>query len=204
MSEEKKPRNMTEKGFLHKSGRAVSPAGFLAQHREWLLTGQLAVKTVPILEKLDRKEILPTPALIQVRAAVLNHMTVQELEKAQKKASEEKQPSSGYTAMILDSVGNVATRINSEGEIEDLIKGFNLPQEAARWTDRRLFDGAPDWTGKITHQASSITEVVERSDAIARILKKPVGATTKAQSKTTERLSFGAKVSQDRCHFSKG
>lgn len=64
---------MTPKMFLARSTGKVSAAAFLAQYREYLLTGKLAELTMPILQKLDKGEVMPTPALNEIRSIVAAH-----------------------------------------------------------------------------------------------------------------------------------
>src|SRR5271166_4917515 len=146
-------RQMTPKGFLAKlsTKAANSAAGFILAHRQWLTTGELASVTSPILAKLDTKELLPTPALKELGQAVMNHIIVQDQRRAE--ASMEGAQQSGTTkpwvATIYDSKGLICTKLNSDGEEEELVKGFDHPQEADRWVDRRLYDGASDWHGEV-------------------------------------------------------
>src|ERR1700687_5031424 len=96
MSETKKPRVMTPRGFLHKASGKVSAIAFLAQHKAWLETGELACKTTPILVKLEEhKAILleakqdteeeAGKARDEIRGVVLNHMLAKEANKAEEK-----------------------------------------------------------------------------------------------------------------------
>lgn len=214
MSNEKKERVMTPKGFLHKSTTkaAASAAAFLAQHRAWLLTGELAKVTQPILAKVDSGEIMPTPALPLIQKAVMDHMHEESRikgEAAMKRAEEGPEPKN-WTATILDSKGNVCTRVNSEGKIEELVKGFEKAQDADRWCDRRLVEGAPDWYGVVTHatmqngQGEPLSNVILRSDALARVLATGKGPVMKQTSKGGGALSFRPKAKGDHFHFSKG
>lgn len=207
MSEEKKTRNMTERGFLHKAGGKVSADAFLAQHRAWLETGERAMVTTPILRMLDEKEVMPTPALEQIRAAVLNHMVAKAVSKAEDQILNPKPGAKpkNWTSTIFDAKGEIQTRINEKGEKEDLIKGFDLSSDADRWADRRLVEGASDWYAEVTHAMMPITTVIRRDDAMSRIFKIAKGPSMKAQPKGgSGRLSFGVKVKEDRARFSSG
>lgn len=209
-----KERKMTAKGFLHKAGGKISAEGFLAQHRAWLETGELASLTSPILRKLDDKEILPTPALEAVKAVVLGHMIASEVRKgeeaiAKREAAGEK-PKKNWVATIYNAKGEVCTRQNAKGETEDLEESFDNSSDADRWTDRRLFEGAPDWYGIVSHtslinkEGEPLHTVVMRDDAIARILKTPKGPAVRRTGGSTSKLSFGVKATQDRAYFSRG
>jgi hypothetical protein len=217
MSDAKKPRAMTVKGFLSKASKqgVGSAAGFIKQHREWLTTGSLAAATLPILTKLDACEIYPTPALEMLSTVVLGHhyAAVQaEHEEAQVQAEEAPRGSSKkWVATIYNAAGQVQTRINPKGEEEDLTKGFDLEQDANRWVDRRLFDGCPDWFGTVVStcmvdtKGDALSTVILRADAIARILKQPRGPMVRQPPKGGSRLSFGIKNAKTtRVEFSRG
>lgn len=212
MSEAKKTRAMTERGFLHKASGKVSAIAFLTTHREWLLSGELAPLTSPILVKLDRKEILPTPALESIKGLLLSHMMAKQASKAEDAILNPKEAPAPkpWMATIYNGKGEVQTRIKEDGEEETLQKGFEHASEADRWSDRRLFDGASDWFSVVSHttilngEGEPLSTIIMRDDAIGRMLKAPKGAVCKPQSKTTGKLSFGVKVTNDRAVFSKG
>jgi len=198
-------RKMSPKGFLHKStAKNLSAIAFLKAHREWLLTGTLASLTSPILAKLDAGEVMPTPALELLKTVVLSHHIASEISKgeaAMEKAQEPKK-SKNYIATILDGNGDIATRINAKGEVEDLQQSFDLPQEASRWCDRRLFDGFADWRGEVAstkmhgQDGLPMVEHVARIDSLARILKKPLPPVVHVKGVSTQSLGFGVKAKQ--------
>lgn len=212
METTKKARNMTERGFLHKATSSkVSAVAFLAQHKAWLESGELGELTSPILAKLDQGEILPTPCLVEITAIVLGHMVAKEAAKAEDAMLNPKEGKVfPWKATILNSKGEIQTRIKENGEVEDLEKGFDKCSDADRWVDNRLFDGSPDWYGVVAHTSmlnkhgEPLQTIVLRDDAIARKLKSPKGAVMKAHSQTTDKLKFGVKVRNDRAVFSKG
>jgi hypothetical protein len=205
-------RKMTPKGFLHKSNGKLSAEAFLKQHREWLTTGELAQFTSPILRKLDEKEILPTPALAEIKAVVLSHHLAVEVHKAEVAMEKASEPTTkkNYLVTIRDAEGNVCTRINEKGETVDLRQSFDIGSDAEGWADRRLFEGASDWFGIIEMtkmfkaDGSPISNIVLRQDAIARILKVKKSAVMKSKPKSTNSLGFGVKVSQSVAKFSHG
>lgn len=201
-------RKMSAKGFLHKANLKAgnSAIAFLVAHREWLTTGELAPITMPILAKVDAKEIMPTPGLQEIKNAVFNHMIASEISKAEKAIEKAQEPGAtkAHVATILDENGKIATRINAKGNEEDLIKSFDLPQEAMRWVIRRLIEAAPWSYATIDHVKTVQQEVITRDDAFAIEFKFKKGAVLKAQSKTTNRLGFGVKASQDHASFSRG
>lgn len=232
MSEIKSPRIMTEKGFLHKSKGSVSAIAFLAAHREFLQTGTLSGLTAPILAKLDSKELMPTPALEEIRKVVFGHMVAKDMLAAQEMmrnppkkgrpkssgrlvsfdnpATGEKEyrrvgaESKAYKAFIYDGQGNIAIVQDSKGKEVELSKSFDLSSDASNWVDRRLFDGAVDWHGEVEGPAE-ITVTICREDSIARILRKPIGPSCHIKSKgTSGKMGWGMKVSNDVSRFSRG
>jgi hypothetical protein len=200
-------RKMTLKGWLSKSNGKVSAAGFLAQHREFLTTGDLAPFTSPILAKLDKGELLPTPALHEVQSVVLSHILAADAVKGEaklRKDQEEPKKSKPWTATIFDAKGEVQTRVKENGEIEDLIKSEDNSSALERWCDRRLFDGAPDWYAVMTHNVLNVTTTISRDQAIARILRKPTSAVCKTTGGSTSKLGFGVKAKNFVAKFSHG
>lgn len=209
MSESKKERKMTPKGFLHKTTTkaANSAIAFLAQYREFLTTGELADRTSPILAKVDAGELLPTPALKEIQYAVMTHIIEADTRKAEKVV--EPGASGGtrkpWRTTVYNAEGVVQTRTNTKGEEEDLIKGFDLGQDADRWADRRLFEGTHGWYAIVEHTVlANISTRIERGDAMARILKQPKGPTVQVRGKSTKTLGFGVKAKESRASFSRG
>lgn len=203
---DKKERKMTPKGFLHKcSTKAANSAiAFLAAHRSFLETGELAEYTSPILAKLDSRELLPTPALKEIQYAVMTHIFESDRQKLEEKvqAQQEGSPKStrkSWMATIYDAAGVIQSRTKDDGEVEDLVKGFDLSSDADRWVDRRLFEGASDWYGEVSHTViPNVCTRIERQDAIARILKTKKGPTVQVRGKSTKTLGFGVKAKPTR------
>jgi hypothetical protein len=208
MTDQTKTRTMSPKGFLNRANAAKSAIGFIQAHREYMLSGELAPVLAPILAKVDAKELMPTPALNEVATATMNHIIALSLKEIAEAASGEKPTRQGtsknWTATIYDSTGKVCTRINTKGEEEDLIKGYDLSEDGRRWIDRRLFDGASDWYGELVHSHSSCKETVFRQDAVARMLAKKRGPSVHVSARSTGKLSFGAHCKQKRVSFSHG
>lgn len=204
---ETKERKMSPKGFLHKctTKAANSAIAFLAAHRAWLETGEVAAKTSPLLAKLDAGELLPTPCLKEVQYAVMAHIIESDRNKLEAKieAAAQEGTHTGtrkpWVARILDEKGVIQTRTKEDGEVEDLVKGFDLSSDADRWVDRRLFEGASDWHGEVEHSIiPNICTRIERQDSIARILKQPKGPTVQVRGKSTKTLGFGVKAKPTR------
>jgi hypothetical protein len=207
-------RSMSHKGFLHKckSKAAVAAGAFIAAHRDWITSGELGAMTAPILMKLDNKELLPTPALQEIQNAVLNHMLI-----VNQRSTEEaigKEPTAGgfgrkaepkaHQAMIVNSKGEVQVRIKENGEDEDLIKEFDMPQDGVRWIDRRLVECSSDCYAIFSHNRTHQEEIITRDDAMSRVFAKAKQPTMKPQTKTTSKLSFGVKAKQSHAKFSHG
>lgn len=201
------PQKMTAKGFLHKTTTkaANSAMAFIQSHRDWLMTGELAMLTSPIIKKLDEQSLLPTPALREIQYAVMNHIIESDRRKAEAamdSSNDSVNKSKAWQAIIYDGAGSICTIINNKGKEENLVKGFEHASEGDRWIDRKLFDGASDWYGEISGHGTIVR--VNRAEAIARLLKKPKGPAIHQSSKSTGALGFGVKASQDRASFSRG
>ena len=204
---------MTPKMFLHRSNGRISAEGFLAQHRAFLTTGELGEMASPVIRQLDENQILPTPALSVIRGIVLAHLLAVETRKAEesmaRKAEGGQRTVKAWLATIYTEEGEIAQALNSDGDLEDLQKDFELSSQADGWVDRRLFDGAADWHGNVVHTTVTVGGDpfgwdVSRTDAIARILKRPRQAALKQQKKSAGKLSWGAKCSQSIAKFSRG
>lgn len=202
-----KQKVMSPKGFLAKATRPnVSAAAFLAAHRDYMTTGELASILSPVLHKVDTGELLPTPALNVIATAVMGHIIASDIQKLDDKVNnppEAAKPKPWITT-IYNAAGVIQTRINPKGEVEDLVKGFEMGQEADRWADRRLFEGASDWYAEVANAKVNLMNRVERSEAIARILKQPKGPSIHQKAATTKSLGFGVRAKQDRSSFSRG
>lgn len=213
-TETKSVRIMSERGFLHKAKSSkVSAEGFLAAHRSFLETGSLAVLTSPILTKLDSKDILPTPALEEIKNVVLTHMLAKNILAAENKINNPAvaKTNKNWTATIYDSTGSVQVHVNEKtGDEEELIKNFDHASEADDWSDRKLFDGSAGWYGVVvsnkilTKEGEALSSIILRDDAIARIMHLRSGSVCKKQTKSTSKLSWGVKAKQDHCSFSRG
>ena len=204
-----KERKMTPKGFLHKTTTkaANSAIAFLTQYRAYLTTGELASKTSSIIAQVDAGELLPTPALKEIQYAVMTHIIESDTAKAE--AVMDTQARTGtrkpWRTTIYNAAGEVQTRVTEKGEVEDLIKGFDLGQRANEWADRRLFDGASDWYAMVEHTVlANVHSRIERADSIARIMKQPKGPTIQQKGKSTKTLGFGVKAKETRVTFSRG
>src|SRR5271157_569510 len=143
MSNDKKSRTISLQGWLTKSTQkaaTASAAGFLAAHREFLTTGELATKTTPVLAQFDRGEIYPTPTLLKMQSIVLDHMVQIEKNKAaQASAVAEQEVVKNWVASVYTAEGKLQTRIAKNGEIVELIEAFEKASDADNFCDRYLF-----------------------------------------------------------------
>lgn len=203
-------RKMTERGFLAKSSKIkVSASAFIAAHREYLESGTLGSLTTPILVKFDKGDILPTPALTEIRQAVMEHMIAVQITKSEAKilAASTTKSSKPFTATILDAQGKIVTYVNSEGDTKDMIANFDNDMQAQDWCDRRLFDGAPDWYGKIVDNRSQYQRTIDRNGSVARTLRSKRGPTMKTSGSKSAPLRMSGKVhvkGGSSTHFSRG
>ena len=203
-------RRMSLKGFIAKTQQkaAHNAAGFLAQYREWLETGEVASLTSPILAKLDAKEILPTPALSEITGVVFAHMMAQESIKAEAslKKSNEPKEEKPVVATVYTAKGEIA--VDNEGK--DLQKGFALVQEGERWLDLRLVEAGPDYVGTVIQtrvkdrNGATMAIEVTREEAFARVYKDRKLASHKKTGVSMSKLGFGVRAKNDRFHFSHG
>ncbi len=215
----KKERTMTPKGFLHKTTTkaANSADAFLKAHRAWLESGELASLTSPILRKLDDGEVMPTPALEAIKSVVYGHMIASEIRKGEESIARQEQGGKGpgaskpWIGTIHNADGQIAVKINEEGEEVLLQQGFEKPQECERWVDRRLFEGTDGQFGVVASTTligpktgSPISSTIMRQDAIARILKQKGGPVMKSSAKSSSKLGFGVKAKQSTAKFSHG
>lgn len=203
-----KTRKMSPKGFLAKSTKAnVSASAFFAAHREYMVSGELAHVLSPLVAKVDSREMMPTPALIELQKVVMDHIIMSAIGKLEAGIEEEssKGTTKAWKATILNEAGEVQTRINAKGEEEDLVKGFDLGSQADGWADRRLFlDCSSDCYAVIEHTSLNVKTIITRQDALARMLKKKKGPSVHVSGQSTKSLGFGCHVKQKRVSFSHG
>lgn len=209
MNKEKKKtsKELSPRGFLNKTNTkaAASAAAFISQYRDWLVSGEIAPLTSPILAKLDAGDILPTPCLKEIQNAVLGHIIAVDLHKAEK-SMETPLPGTqkNFLCMILDENNVICTRTKENGEEENLVKGFDSEMDGGRWLDRRLYEGKPTWHGQLEDTRSSYAKIVLRDDSIARLLKHKKGPAVYRKGVSTKTLGWQPKCKQDRATFSKG
>lgn len=208
MTDQKKTRSMSPKGFLSKATKAnVSASAFFAAHREYMVSGELAHVLSPIVSKVESHEVMPTPALIELQNVVMDHIIMSAIGKLEGSMDQEssKGTNKAWKATILNETGEVQTRINAKGEEEDLIKGFDLGSQADGWSDRRLvLDCSSDCYAVVEHISLNVKTTITRQDALSRMLKRKRGPSVHVKGMTTDKLGFGPHVKQKRVSFSHG
>jgi hypothetical protein len=200
-------RKMSPKGFLRKATSAKSALGFLDQYRSYMTTGELSSVLSPIVAKVDSGELMPTPAVSLISHAVMAHIIAIDTAKAEKAIeAQEAGPTSNkpWLFTVFDSNDVVQTRINNQGDEEDLVKGFDDASTGDRWMDRCLVDGAPNWYGVCEHTSMKVCTIILRADALARILRAKKTAVVHTKGKSTKRLGFQMVCHESRARFSDG
>jgi hypothetical protein len=203
------------KAFLRKATSkkaSLSAYAFLAQHSEFLSTGELAEFTNPILLAVDDKSMMPTPALERITEIVLKHHLAAEVKAAELAMAKADAPSlaKNYQATIYNAKGEIQSGKDPEGKFKKLQMSFELSARAEGWADRRLFDGASDWYAIVTStkmfraNGEPFSQVIMRVDSIARILKGSKGPAMKRKKQSSTKLGWGVKVRNDHCNFSRG
>jgi len=198
MTTEKKARNMTLKGFVHKASSAKSAMGFLAAHAEFIRKyDDLAT----LLDSYEKGKEIATAVLTQIRDRAFVRMVDEEIAAAKAKSQNVREPKvKNYTVTIWCKDGSQVA--------EGVSEGFTLMQEAEGWADRRLFEDASSVYAEVVStmigKNGPITWRIERGDAIARVLKSKRGPVMKGQSKSAGSLSFRPKVKEDHFYFSRG
>jgi hypothetical protein len=194
---------MGPKGLLQKANSAtVSAIAFFEAYREYLLTSEVSYATAPIVAKVDAGELFPTPALDEIKHAVMGHIMLVDLLKAKEsveKASKPTQSKKPFQAVIRDGSGSII--LDEKGK--EVKQTFDLPQRASEWCDRRLFEQTSDCFGEVFHHGVHY-EFVNRDESLARILKPQRMALHKVNHPAQSKMGFGVKVKESKCTFSHG
>lgn len=210
---EKKERNMSPRGFLHKAEQAKSAIALIAAQRTWLESGELCHVTSPILAKIDAGELLPTPGLEHIKQAVtccVMQAAIRKGEEASARLQSGAESSKPYAGVIYSAPGVIAIKLNEKKEEVELKENFDSPQAAERWVNRRLDDGESGWFGEVIWKniilKSGLPMItrVERNLAIAAVQTKKKSAYHKTLKVGAGPLGPRMKVSQTRSSFSRG
>lgn len=212
MTNTKTQRAMTVKGFLNKLSGARSAIAFIEAHRQYLTIGELAPITSPIVAKVDRREVMATPALNEIQQAVFAHMMAEDLSKAEAsllKSNEPTKEPKPYEARLCDENGNTMYRQDPKGEWVEITSSHDLGQRAEGWADRTLVEhGEPRsyveivWTKCPDKLPGLKVRRIERDGAMSRELA-PKGGTTGGRTGGGDG-AWRMKAVQTKAHFSKG
>lgn len=215
---DKKKRQMSPNGFFNRlvkvQKKNQSAEGFLKQHREFILTGELFKITTPVLIKFDAGLADPKSTIEDLTQVVFDFIREEEqkefLRQKEKIEAGEKKKNiyASVIARILDHNGNPVVMVKDGKEL-DSEKGFALGQDAERWVDRRLvFDAEPGCFGEIVHprvilKGEPMKSVVSREESFARLHgggKK--GPVMKRTPRSVSRLTSVMRVKESRATFS--
>ncbi len=190
MSDEKKPRPMTPKMFLKKAEAKISASAFIEAHREWLLSGELAPITAPILARIGEGVIGCKQQLVK---AVFAHMVEEDSKKASAKNkavakstnddSSEEETTAAYTVAVFADEATLATypKYSSDeatGEVsvewKPAVRNFKDAGQASRWANKVLFEQVGIFAKIIDNRVKTV-ETVKRPVAIQEVLITPKG-----------------------------
>lgn len=148
--------------------------------------------------------------------------------KEEKEVEESELHSDKYTVVLMckvyDRAGNCTIQVGTvetKSVVEELINGVvstrvvkeispavwevNLFNIAQRLADRRLVERADAVYASITNNVGKpITTLIQRDDAIARLLSHKKGPSVRRTGSTSSSLKFEMHVKNDTCHFSRG
>jgi len=194
---------MTPRRLLHKANSPkVSALAFFQAHREYLLASdsEVSYATASIVKKLESGELLPTPALTELKRVVLDHI----LASAHTGMNKPRKVEYPFVATIRRGTGEVAR--DEQGKA--LEKEFALYQRAIDWIDRRLFESPPDYFGEVHSNRCAnpehATDIIRRDESFSRLFEKPRMAVHKVSHPSNGNLGFGVKVRQSKVAFSRG
>lgn len=207
---------------LRKISVKGSASGFFAAHRETLLAQMPNSKQ--IFAMLDSKQIFPAEAAIKLLPIFDEAISAQELEAskakiAKKEAKAAERPDTNYFVEVCDENGNVIQQLKTlddgSTELVELSKGFELPQRANDWAERRLVEVESNayalihWL-RAPEGSPSATQKISRSNAACAVFKRENYSQDKNKiyagpSGKNGTLSFGVrKTNGTRVTFSKG
>lgn len=212
-------QKLTIKSFLNKANKTVlSPAKFLASHRDSLVEGDFSKYSAPFIIELENGHSTPSDALSELCKALFVVMQRAEIEKAELSLSKSNFQSktghgltSDFIATVYDLEGKVVSVENAKGELVDLIKGFDNPSDAGNWIKRRLFDCSPSCHGEVVHSkmlinGTPLTTKISSVEAVTSILRPTIhkvvttrGPSLSAPLKSRMRIRMGKTA-----HFSRG
>jgi hypothetical protein len=191
---------MTPSGLLSRAISAKNADKFFISYREYMMTSsELSDKLYPIIVKVESKSFPAINALEEVRKVISAYLLVKPIKANKSKLNK------AYIARIVNEFGQIQIEHDDE-----LVKSFDLPQQAERWVNNRLFNGAPNWHGEVEwtkcpEKLPMRIRKIERNRALFDLLRTKSGAlmhTNKVSS--IGGLGFGVKVKNCVSYFSQG
>jgi hypothetical protein len=170
-------------------------------------TGEMASVISPILARIDKRELFPTPGLKEIQNAVLSHHLTMEAQKQEILQTKRVQivntpkPAKNYLAKVFDSKGNQLYDPTYHQHDTDGI----------RWIDRRLIKESPGSYGELTNEAihdeagEPLLLYIHRDDSMARLFKRKKGPVVERQRTGMNKpFTWYARAKQDKQSFSRG
>ncbi len=118
--------------------------------------------------------------------------------------TERQRKTKNYVATVYDAQGFIVWAPNRNDELQQLEAGFDLPQRANGWADRKLFDQGPGCYCVVMHSHSSSSYVITREEAVSRVLASPRQGASKRTFPTQSGLSWGVRSKPSNPSFSAG
>lgn len=214
-TEKNTTRKMTMNGFItkcHSNKAKASAMGFLAAHKEYLLTGEPAEITSPIVAEYDNGKITASEALEVIKRVVWDHIQATTEEKIKKSIEKNKNrvstPSKAFHVKVVDAQGNLQYKKNEDGEWKPIEAWFDMPQDAERFAIRRLVEGAVDWFGVIDHNSRLNGMVnwstIDRDEAYYKSFKAGAKPVIKRTGQAAGRIGNNMRIKNDKSYFSQG
>lgn len=204
---------MNIQGIYNKAVSAKSADKFLTKYAEDL-------NKIEVLKPILASDALPTPkvnAICQTLWAILEKQqkekaTIAEKESAKAKSmpkeSAPKEPAA-YTVTIFVQGARGEAEVGLDDKGAELVKNCPTMQAAQTWAENRMWDRgdtlyAEVVANKLIGKNGAMVFKIDRQEAMFNKLKDKRGPECKTMGSKSGKLSFGVKVRNDHCHFSKG
>lgn len=205
---------MNIQGLYNKAVTAKSADKFLTKYAEDL-------NKVEILKPILASSAFPTPkvnAICQTLWAILEKQqkekaTIAEQESAKAAKSEPKESApkepAAYTVTIFVQGVRGEAEVGLDDKGVELVKNCPTMQAAETWAENRMWDRgdalyAEVVANKLIGKNGAMVFKIDRQEAMFNKLKGKRPPECKKVGSTSGKLSFGVKVRNDHCHFSKG
>lgn len=202
---------LTVNTFLSKSitkNARTEPAMFLTEYESWLRKDEVA-GTAAIYEQLEQGLLTPENALAELKNICCNSILTN-MNKVKRSAEKAEKPKKtrkpkNYVATVYDAAGNVVEAYNAKYVLKELTAGFDLPQRAQGWGERKLFEHAPvGGYCEVIHAHSNSSWVITRGDAISTTLTPGRPGASRTTYPKQSGLSWGVKSKPSNPSFSAG